>query len=58
MIQRCLISILSSIIFFVGCTSIRDGGHEPIVAPTEITNEVQDVDEPVLQPYKPWWVKE
>lgn len=57
MTRICLISIVS-LLLFGGCTNTKSGGGEPIVAPTVITNEVQDVGDPVLPPYKPWWYEE
>lgn len=57
MIRIFLISI-AALLVFGGCTNTKSGGGEPIVAPTVITNAVQDVEDPVLPPYKPWWVEE
>ena len=56
MIRILWISI-ASFLLCGGCVTTRDGGNEPIVAPTVITNEVQDVDDPILPPYIPWWVE-
>ena len=41
-----------------GCIQPKGGDNEPIVSPTNITNEVQDANDPVLPPYIPWWWKE
>lgn len=51
----------AALLLIGGCFSVNGGcgdNPQPIVSPTNITDTVQDVGDPVLPPYVPWWAKE
>lgn len=58
MLMRMLWIGLIALMYSFGCVKPRQGGDNPIVSPTNITNAVQSIDEPRLPPYTPWWAKE
>ena len=51
----------AALLLIGGCCSVNGGcgdNPQPIVSPTNITDTVQDVGDPVLPPYVPWCAKE
>ena len=53
--------VMIAVLLVCGCKAKPENNNnkpQPIVAPTVITNSVQDGSAPVLPPYVPWWVKE
>lgn len=54
---RIVIFAVFSLLLAGGCKNVKGNDGEPIVSPTNITNEVQSGDDPVLPPYTPWWAK-
>lgn len=60
--MKTILSIVTAALMLIGgCCSVNGGcgdNPQPIVSPTNITDTVQDVGDPVLPPYVPWWAKE
>lgn len=53
------IAVSATLVLVGGCSLWRgDNGSRPIVAPSEISNEVQDEIYPPVPTYVPWWVDE
>lgn len=59
--KKILVVGIAALMLMCGCRSVNGGcgdKPQPIVSPTNITDTVQDVGDPVLPPYVPWWAKE
>ena len=59
--KKVLATGIAALMLMCGCCSVNGGcgdNPQPIVSPTNITDTVQDVGDPVLPSYVPWWAKE